>query len=144
MGKILCATRGGEAGILTQIAAIARAKETNDALVFLYIYDMEFLAHANYVLNPDVVSDELDHMAEFLMTMAVERAKQKGIQASYLIRQGDFDSELASVAKEEEATLVILGRPGDEESRFALENLKELAERLQTETGIEFCVLPEP
>jgi hypothetical protein len=36
MGKILCATRGGEASYRIQDAAIALAKERGDTLLFLY------------------------------------------------------------------------------------------------------------
>jgi nucleotide-binding universal stress UspA family protein len=143
MGKILCATRGGEASVQTQDAAIDRAKETGDALVFLYIYDVEFLAFAKYTLRSDVVTDELDRMAEFLMTMAVDRAKERDIEARYTIRHGTFAEELAAAAREEEATLVVLGRPAEEENRFDLEHLRELAKQLQTKTSIPFCILPD-
>ena len=143
MGKILCATRGGENSIRTQDAAIAKASETGDELVFLYIYDVEFLARAKYTLRSDVVLEELDRMAEFLMTMAIERANKQGVQTRSIIRQGEFDAELVSAVNEEAATLVVLGRPAKEESRFELENLQELAARLQQETGVQFCILPE-
>jgi hypothetical protein len=142
VGKILCATRGGEASIQTQDAAIGKAKETGDELVFLYIYDVEFLAHAQYALRSDVVTDELDRMAEFLMTMAVERATEQGVGARYAIRQGAFAEELAAAVTEEQATLVILGCP-EEESVFEVEHLQQLTQKLQAETGIPFCILPD-
>ncbi|MBN1429275.1 MAG: universal stress protein [Anaerolineae bacterium] len=142
MGKILCATRGGEASIRTQNAAINKARETASELIFFYVYDVEFMAHAKYALRSDVVTDEMERMAEFLMSMAVERAKEQGINAHYTIRQGRFVDELAAAAEEEQATLVILGRP-EEENVFKLEHLRELTERLQTETGIPFCIMPD-
>ncbi|HIQ01546.1 MAG TPA: hypothetical protein EYH30_05385, partial [Anaerolineales bacterium] len=43
MGKILCATRGGEASYRTQDAAIALARERGDSLIFLYVVDTHFL-----------------------------------------------------------------------------------------------------
>ncbi|MEA3339900.1 MAG: universal stress protein [Chloroflexota bacterium] len=43
MGKILCATRGGEASYRTQDAAIELAKERGDTLLFLYVVDLHFL-----------------------------------------------------------------------------------------------------
>lgn len=142
MGKILCATRGGEASIQTQDAAISKARETGDELIFLYIYDVEFLALAKYALRSDVVTEELDRMAEFLMTMAVERAIEQGVTARYIIRQGTFAEELAAAAKDEQATLVILGHP-EEENVFEIEQLRELVKRLLAETGIPFCILPD-
>lgn len=143
MGKILCATRGGEASFRTQDAAIARAKATSEELLFIYIYDMEFLAYAKYTLRSDVVSEEMDRMADFLMTMAVERAEKEGVQARYTIRHGNFYKELVSVVKESPTSLVILGRPGEEESHFELEHLQELARNLEKETGVPVCILPE-
>jgi hypothetical protein len=42
-GRILCATRGGEASHRAQNAAIKLAKERDDTLLFLYAADPEFL-----------------------------------------------------------------------------------------------------
>jgi nucleotide-binding universal stress UspA family protein len=137
VGKIVCATRGGEASFQAQDAAINKAKQAGDELVFIYIYDMNFMAFAKYALRSDVITDELDRMAEFLMTMAVERAREQGVEARYTIRQGTFADELAAVAQEEQATLVVLGRP-EEENLFEIEHLQELAGRLQASTGIPF------
>jgi len=143
MGKILCATRGGEASIQTQDAAIDKAKETGDELIFICIYDVEFLAHAKYNLRSDVVTDELDRMADFLMAMAIDRAKQQEVNARCVIRQGVFRTELVTVAREEQVTLVILGRPAGDSSNFRLERLQELTEELEKETRIPFCILPD-
>lgn len=143
MGKILCATRGGEASIRTQEAAISNAKESKRELVFIYIFDMEFLAHASYALRQDLITEEMEKMAEFLMAMAVERAEKEKVAARFLIRQGAFVEELRAAALEEEATLVILGRPIDETSAFKLDQLEALAEKLTEETGIEFCLRPD-
>src|SRR3989304_1333287 len=115
MGVILCATRGGEASLESQDAAIALAKQAGDELIFIYVYDVEFLTHANYALREDVVADELNRMAEFLMTMAVDRAKAQGLSSRSVIREGEFRAELLSALQEEEARLLILGRPGEDE-----------------------------
>jgi len=142
VGKILCATRGGEESQRTQEAAIELAKAAGDKLVFLFIFDMEFMKHANYAMRSEVVEEELEQMARFLMTMAVERAEQQGIPARFLIREGSFATELAAAAIEEKATLVVLGYPGEEGNKFALSHLRELADRLQADTGIPFRILP--
>ena len=143
MGVILCATRGGETSLETQDAAISLAKQAGDELVFIYVYDVEFLTHANYALREDVVADELNRMAEFLMTMAVDRAKAQGLSSRSLIREGEFRAELLSALQEEQARLLILGRPGVDDGRFALEHLSELARRLQEESGIPVRILPD-
>jgi nucleotide-binding universal stress UspA family protein len=143
MGKILCATRGGEASVQTQMAAISRAKESGDDLEFFYAVDLEFLAQADYALRSDIVEEEMGHMAEFLMVMAVERAEEQGVKATYVIRNGNFAEEIASAAKEEAATLVVVGRPADEDNQFDLGNLKEMLADLQRQTGVPFVILPE-
>ena len=76
MGKILCATRGGEAAVKNQQAAIQRAKESGDELAFFYVVDVEFMAHADYALRSDVVTSEMDKMADFLLAMAEYLAAQ--------------------------------------------------------------------
>ena len=143
MGVILCATRGGEASLESQDAAIALAKQAGDELIFIYVYDVEFLTHANYALREDLVADELNRMAEFLMTMAVDRAKAQGLSSRSVIREGEFRAELLSALQDEKARLLILGRPGEDDGRFALEHLSELARRLQEETGIPVRILPD-
>mgnify|MGYP005856833455 CR=1 FL=1 len=143
MGKILCATRGGEASIRTQQAAIQRAKEDGDELIFLFVVDVEFMAQADYALRPDVVLHEMEHMGEFLMLMAVERAEQAGILARYLIRHGALREELIGAIEEEAITTLVLGRPADEHSTFdRLARLEAFARDLARATGIEVWVPP--
>ncbi len=141
MGKILCATRGGEASIRAQQAAITEAKERGDELVFIFVFDVEFMAHAFYGMRVDVISEEMEHMAVFLLDMAVERAAQEGVGARALIRRGKFSKMLKEAVREEGATLVILGRPADH-SLFHLHELEEFAGRLTRETGVPFVIRP--
>jgi nucleotide-binding universal stress UspA family protein len=140
MGKILCSTRGGDASIRTQEAAIQRAKESGDELVFFYAFDMEFLAQADFVVRSDVVSGEMDKMADFLLAMAVERAEKAGIEARAVCRHGRFVEELKAAIEEEGATLVVLGRPADDRSAFQLHGLEKLAESVRAETGVEVWI----
>ena len=140
MGKILCSTRGGDASVRTQVAAIRRAKEHGDELVFFYAFDMEFLAQADFVVRSDVVSEEMTKMADFLMAMAVERAAKEDVKARYIIRHGRFAEELKAAIEEEAATLVVLGRPADDKSAFEPRGLKELARSVKAETGVEVWV----
>jgi|SRR5690554_4227478 len=140
MGKILCATRGGPAAVEAQEAAIERALEQDDDLIFFYVVNVEFLSHAHYALRSDVVTEQMDHMAEFLMTMAVERAEAKGKAARYVIKHGDFAPELKKTVREEGITLVVLGRPAHENSVFRLESLRRFAGKIAAETGVEVWI----
>jgi len=136
MGKILCATRGGETSYRTQDAVIALAKEQNDSLLFLYVVDMHFL---DKVSGSSVVNakQELIKMGKFLLLMAQERAAKQNIKADTILREGEMHEEVQSVACEEEVSLVVLGEPVGDESIFDLADLKTIAAEIEAETGVE-------
>jgi nucleotide-binding universal stress UspA family protein len=141
MGKILCATRGGEASYRTQDAAIALAKERGDTLLFLYVADLHFLDKTAASIVVDV-GNEVTKMGEFLLLMAQERARKAGVEASLITREGDVREQIKAAAVEEGVDLVVLGRPTDETSRFKLEALRAFAAEIEEETGIS-AVIPE-
>lgn len=68
MGKILCATRGGEASYRTQDAAIALAKERGDTLLFLYVVDLHFLDKTAAPIVVDV-GNEVTKMGAALVVL---------------------------------------------------------------------------
>jgi nucleotide-binding universal stress UspA family protein len=140
MGKILCATRGGEASYRTQDAAIALAKERGDALLFLYVTDLHFLDKTAASIVVDVAT-EIEHMGEFLLAMAQERAREAGVEAKLITRKGDVREQIKAAAVEEDVDLVVLGRPADETSRFKLEALRAFAAEIEEETGIPAVIL---
>ncbi len=78
MGLILCATRGGEASLHAQNAAIALAKERGDELAFLYIINLKFLDKTAAPIMVDV-ENELAQLGNFLLLVAKERASEKGV-----------------------------------------------------------------
>jgi nucleotide-binding universal stress UspA family protein len=141
MGKILCATRGGEASYRTQDAAIALAQERGDGLLFLYVVDIGFLQKTERAVRPDVVTAEMEKMGEFLLAMAQERAQKQGVEASYVLRHGDLRHELQSAAREEAVDLVVLGQPASVESAFALADLEAFAAEIEAETGVEARII---
>jgi len=136
MGKILCATRGGEASYRTQDAAIALAKERGDTLLFLYVVDLHFLdkTAAPIVVNVD---NEVTKMGEFLLLMARERAAEQGVAADAISRKGAVREELKKAALEEGASLIVLGRPAGAKSVFKLAGLEAFAAQIEAETGVE-------
>jgi nucleotide-binding universal stress UspA family protein len=136
MKKILCATRGGEASYRAQDQVIARAKQEEAVVLFLYVADVEFLKQASGGARHDLVQQEMDRMGNFLLAMACERAAKEGVEAQPILRHGNFSQALAAVAVEEEVALIALGRPG-EESVFQLSGLEKLAAKLEEETGVK-------
>jgi nucleotide-binding universal stress UspA family protein len=142
MGRILCATRGGEASHRTQDAAIALAKEQGDDLIFLYVADSSFLNQTAAPLVVDVES-RLVKLGKFLLLMAQERAAAQGISAQTVVREGGLRAELVGAARELEVDLIVLGRPVDrhQEAVFDDTALQAFAVSLQTITGAEVRIL---
>ncbi|MFQ6100321.1 MAG: universal stress protein [Anaerolineae bacterium] len=140
MGKILCATRGGEASYRAQDAAIALAKERGDTLLFLYVVDLHFLDKTAGSGVVDV-EQEVTKMGEFLLLMAKERAAEQDVAAETICRKGEVREELKNAAREEEASLVVLGRPADVESVFKLTDLEDFAAEIENETGVETRII---
>jgi len=138
MGRILCPTRGGEGSYRTQDAAIAMAREQGDELVFLFVVGLEFLGRTPRAVRPDVVTEEMKHLGEFLLTVAQERAQKQGVDAEYVLREGDVQTEIKAAAVEERATIVVLGQATDNDSEcdFAPESLLEFAAEIEDETGV--------
>jgi nucleotide-binding universal stress UspA family protein len=141
MGKILCATRGGEASYHTQDAAIALAQEQGDELLFLYVVDVNFLDKTARAVRPDVVAAEMAKMGEFLLLMAQERAQKQGVAATYVLRHGALRQELTAAAREEGVDLVVLGKPAGTGSAFVPADLEAFAAEIEAETGIKARII---
>jgi nucleotide-binding universal stress UspA family protein len=140
MGKILCATRGGEASYRTQDAAIALAKEQGRVLVFLYVVDLHFLDKTSAPLVVDV-EGEMAKMGEFLLLMAQERAAEQGVAAETMWRKGKVREVLKHIAREEGVSLVVLGRPAGADSAFELAGLRAFSAEIEAETGVETRII---
>ena len=140
MGKILCATRGGEASYPTQDAVISLAKERGDELVFLYVADISFLSQTAAPLVVDVES-RLEKLGQFQLVMAQERAAAQGLVVQAIVRQGQLRAELVAVAQEIGATLIVLGRSLGSAAVFEDAALQVFAADLQTETSVEVRIL---
>lgn len=140
MGKILCATRGGEASRRTQEKAISLAKARGDELLFLYVVDMHFLDKMAAQIVVDV-EQEMVKMGEFLLLIAQERAAEQDVKAIGIYRTGKVREELKRAAFQEDVTLVILGRPAGDDSVFQLASLQAFAAEIEAETGVEARVV---
>ena len=140
MGLILCATRGGEASLHAQNAAIALAKERGDELAFLYIINLKFLDKTAAPIMVDV-ENELAQLGNFLLLVAKERASEKGVITRTLSRKGNVRDEIKKAALEIGASLVVLGRPGEKRSTFQLSKLQAFADEIKVETGIDVRIL---
>jgi hypothetical protein len=141
MTKILCATRGGEDSYKAQDAAIELALDTGNELMFIFVVDTHFLDKTERAVRRDIVEKEMDHMGEFLLMMALERANQRGVKASMLIEHGEFTEELIDTASDPEITTVVLGKPAGEGSLFSPEDLELYAKRIEVESNTEVVLV---
>jgi nucleotide-binding universal stress UspA family protein len=140
VGKILCATRGGEGSYQTQESAIFLAKESGDKLFFFFVADASFLAQMAAPIVVDV-ERRLEDMGRFQLRRVQKRAVAQGIEAETIVRRGRFRSELVAAAQKLGVTLIVLGRPQGQASVFEEETLSAFADSLQAETGIEVRIL---
>jgi nucleotide-binding universal stress UspA family protein len=141
MKRILCATRGGEASRSTQDKVIAMAQEQGATVLFLYVVDVEFLNLTARAVRSDVAIAEMEHMGEFLLAMACERAAAQGVTAEMCLRRGSLLQALESAAREESVDAIAFGRPVGVDSSFSLSDLQHLAARIEENTGIETYIL---
>jgi len=140
MGKIVCATRGGQDSYRTQQTAIALARERGDELTFLYVADVSFLDNIAAPIVVDVES-ELDRMGLFQLAMAQEQAAEAGVTAQIAIRHGHLRQELIRAARDLGATSIVLGSPQQETAVFDETDLWALVADLEAETGAEVLVI---
>ncbi len=140
MGKILCATRGGEASYRTQDAVIARAKRDGSEILFLYVVDVEFLSKTARAVRLDVVHQEMERMGRFLLAMACERAAKQGVEAQTVLSDGTLAKAMTEVARQEDVTLIAFGRPA-KEGVFRLADLEALTKKIEEETGIPTAII---
>ena len=141
MKRILCATRGGEASRRTQDKVIAMAKEKGATILFLYVVDVEFLRLTARGVRHDVVTTEMEHLGEFLLALACERAAAQGVEAEMCLRHGPLLEALESAARDEGADAVAFGRPAGPESSFSLADLQRLTAQIEEATGIKTYIL---
>lgn len=140
MTTILHPTRGGAASYPNQDGAIRLAKEREAALVFLYVSDVQFLGQAASPIPVDI-EQELEHLGEFVLAMAQERAQREGIEAQALVKQGEFEEALRTAINEIKPEVVMFGSPGENTATLTRLYLEELAAGLSDELGIEVFFL---
>jgi len=142
MGTILCATRGGVDSRETLEVAIAMAREQGDDLVLLYVADASFLDRIAAAVVVDVEA-ELERLGRFQLAMAGEQAALQGVEPRLLVRRGNLEKELVAVARELDASLILLGCPREGTAIFDEPGLRSLASRLRARTGAEVRLIGE-
>lgn len=138
---ILCPTRGGEASYPNQDYAITLAKERGEELLFMYVTNVSFLGLSMRAKLVDVET-EMDHLGDFLLTMAQERAQKADVSASTTVRRGEFLEVLKEVIEEYPICTVVLGSLRGA-GVMTTEYIEELGDAITRDADVEFIVVEE-
>jgi nucleotide-binding universal stress UspA family protein len=143
MSGILCPIRGGPGSQPAIELGILLANSMQERLHFLFVVNLDFLK-ATERGRTHVLSEEMRGMGEFILLTAMTKAEAAGIEADGSVRQGNVMEEIIAMAKEMEASRIILGRPREEEDDvFTVDRLEAFIQVCEQETGAK-VVLAEP
>ena len=135
MAGIVCAVRGGPASQPTIARAIELAVETGRDLYFLYVVNLDFMAHTS-TSRVHTISQEMHEMGEFILLSAQSQAEAQGVQARGFVRHGNVWDEIICLGQEKNADFILLGKPKDQEGALATHELLEaFSQRVEDETG---------
>lgn len=135
MSGILCPIRGGPGSQPAIELGILLAESMQERLHFLYVVNLDFLK-ATERGRTHVLSEEMRGMGEFILLTALTKAETAGIEADGTVRQGHIMDEIIAMAKEMEASHIILGRPREEEEDvFTIDRLEAFIRVCEQETG---------
>jgi nucleotide-binding universal stress UspA family protein len=136
MSGIVCAVRGGPASQPTIDRSVALAQETSLPLYFLYIVNLDFLAHTTSS-RTHTITEEMHQMGDFILLTAQTAAAAQNVTAQKIVRHGNVTEEIIKLCHELDADYVVLGRPQvqQEESHFTQDRLAQFIEKLEELTG---------
>jgi nucleotide-binding universal stress UspA family protein len=143
MSGIVCAIRGGPHSQSTIDKAISLALETGLPLYFLYIVNLDFLAHTTST-RTHTINREMEQMGEFILLAAQRRAVDQEVAAEGLVRHGSVGEEIVQLCRELKADYLVLGRPQlDEEEAnvFTHARLKAFVELVEKQSGAKVVML---
>lgn len=136
MGVIICATRGGEGSLVAQQQAIARAKENDHDLVFVYVVDIHTIGEFDHHLD-DAVGREMYWLGKVLLNIAKQRADKAGVKAKTDILTGVLEDKLVSCLEDYQADLLMLGAPRGTTAKLNGDDaVEQFVQRLKAKTGI--------
>jgi nucleotide-binding universal stress UspA family protein len=142
MSGIICAIRGGPGSQPTIEKAISLALEINLPLYFLYVVNLDFLAHTQSS-KTSTITEQLIQMGEFILFTAQEKAGSQGVEAHAIIHHGKVMEKIITTALETNADYIVLGMPGDdhEQNEFVLDRIKEYGNKIQQQSGAEVILV---
>ena len=140
MTTILCPTRGGPASYPNQDKAIELALQRKAKLIFLYVYNIQFLHSVSGPVMADV-EEEMGEMGEFLLAMAQEKAELAGVQSEAYVRHGGYINAVKDVILEKQVDILVMGTASSSEGYTNDVFIKEMITDLQTNTKVEVLLV---
>ncbi|MDX1687058.1 MAG: universal stress protein [Candidatus Promineifilaceae bacterium] len=135
-GTIVCATRGGQGSRAVQLAAIDRAKETDERLIFLYVVDLPLIEEYDEALT-GAMRAEFQWLGEALLRVAQQRAERERVDAEIAIREGGVKEEIETFLRESDASVLMLGAPrGTTPNVFGDDAIERFARTIESDTGV--------
>ncbi len=144
MPGIVCAVRGGPRSQRTIERAVELARTRGEPLYFLYVVNLDFLSHSASS-RVQTLSEDMRAMGEFILATALAKARQKGVEAHAVVRQGHVADEIVRLGKEVGAHYVIIGQPraGHENNVFEETALSDFERRVREELGAQLITVDE-
>jgi hypothetical protein len=141
MNCIVCATRGGEGSRAVQLAAIERARETGNNLIFLFVADSTIQTEVDEALRT-AVREELLWMGNAMLQIAKKRAGARDIDVSLVVKEGNVHEEIGGFLRESNAELLLLGAPrGTTATIIGDDAIEQFAQSIVDSTGVEVEVI---
>jgi len=144
MPGILCAIRGGPSSQPTIKRSIQLAQETGEVIQFLYVVNLDFLAHSSSS-KTNHISQEISEMGEFILLSAQEQAGNEDVESEGVIREGQVVEEIIRYCEEQDPLYVVLGRPAEEgeDNLFSLERLQSYVDRINEVCNAQVVFSPD-
>ncbi len=145
---IICAVRSRPGGEETVHRAIQMALDSGARLTFVQVVDVEFLAGVmDKRASVKAVTRQLREMADFTMTLVCEQAQLRGVKdVRCVVRSGDVRSQLLQFVSEQDADVLVMGRPkpmpGPDQFNDA--GLEAFVDRLQRAGTLRVDLPPPP
>lgn len=144
MSGIVCAVRGGPGSHPTIQRALDLAEEKGLPVYFLYVINLDFLAHTSSG-RTKTVKEEMQKLGEFILLTARKQADARGIQVEGSTREGKVRQEIIAFCKEREADYAVLGRQSSdaEKNVFSEQQFRKFIKQLEEQSHARVIVTEE-
>ena len=144
MSGIVCAVRGGPGSHPTIQRAIDLAEEKSLPVYFLYVINLDFLAHTSSG-RTKIVKEEMQKLGEFILLRARKEAEARGVQVEDITREGKVRQEIIKLCKERQADYAVLGHQSSdaEKNVFSQQQFRQFISQIEKESQAQVIVTEE-